>query len=648
MELLTQFDSTFLKHFFNNSSTCVIVTNSLTGEPIELVSPNINHLLAYTPEELENKKVLFDDLIHDDDIANYLVESQHGSFQTINKKSSQKGAQDFGHSEYRLLHADGHYVWVKDTVQLVVQDGKVKQLVHILTDMSHEMYLKENILTQKERILSILHVAGLGLWEWYTNEDYMTCDENWSHLIGFVDAVPNMKLSRLLALVHPDELTSFRQMLEDLKTNNQKTAQVTARVRHLSGGWRYHLCNASIREDDDGNRIVTVAHNDITEQKENELGAIAALSTRNQFFARVSHEIRTPLHGILGMLSLVKKDIVNEQASEKIEKIVANSEQLLYLLNDILDLAKLNEAKLKISLELTSITEVIRQVERLFSFKANEKSIALKTTLPSLRNDMVMTDKVRITQVLSNLVSNAIKYTHRGSVHIFTKMDNEKLILCVEDTGIGIKNTAEIFDAYQQEDAGQAQGNNSTGLGLDIVRKLCDLLGVDINLLSGRSGTLFELSLGKPMPNSIVVSQNVKADQNTNIDLNKLMVLVVDDSDINREIVIEMLAGYGANCLQASDGYEAVKMSNNDNKFDIILMDKHMPNMNGLDATHQIRQNTSLERQPIIIGLTADAFDSDSEVWVENGLDELITKPFDIELLIRTIKRCLNRSRIQS
>ncbi|MDT0593480.1 PAS domain-containing hybrid sensor histidine kinase/response regulator [Glaciecola petra] len=633
---ITKFDEAFLTFFFENATTMVFVTANVTGEPIDLVSPNTVRILGYESEQLIETKVLYGDLIHDDDKANYLVESQQGHYTGA--------SEQFVHSEYRLLHANKQYIWVKDTVQLVKRDGKIYQLIHNLTDISHEVLKTQEIQAQKDRLVSLLHTSGFGLWEWDTDKDFMICDTNWSHLLGFVDPVINLKISRLMALIHPDELTAFRSLLESLKANERTKGQITIRMRHLSGNWRYHLCNATLRQSQNkDNFLVTMSHNDITDQKENELAAIAALSTRNQFFARVSHEIRTPLHGMLGMLSQVKKDVVTEEVASKIDKIISISEQLLYLLNDILDLAKLNEAKLQVSLELTSITEVMKQAERLFSFKAKEKSIELRSSFPSLRSDMVMTDKVRITQVLSNLVSNAIKYTHSGQVHVFTKMDQENILLCVEDTGIGIKNTADIFDPYKQEDAGHAQGNNSTGLGLDIVRKLCDLLGVELRLFSSGAGTLFELVLGKPMPNSLAVSQSQSIESSDDIDFKDLSVLVVDDSDINREIVIEMLAGHGITCSEALDGYQAVKMTNNDNVFDVVLMDKHMPNMNGLDATYQIRENMSLKKQPVIIGLTADTFDSDNDTWFENGLNELVTKPFNLSILIKTIKRCLNK-----
>ena len=156
MQKVKQFDEHFLARYFENSSSFVIVTSNQTGEPIEMVSPNINKVLGFESESLLNSPTLFDDLVHDDDIANYLVESQHGTFVI--------DSDEYVHSEYRLRQANDDYIWVKDTVQLIKVDGKVKQLIHILTDISDEVYLKESIHAQKDRLVSILHIAGFGLW----------------------------------------------------------------------------------------------------------------------------------------------------------------------------------------------------------------------------------------------------------------------------------------------------------------------------------------------------------------------------------------------------------------------------------------------------------------------------------------------------
>ena len=254
---------------------------------------------------------------------------------------------------------------------------------------------------------------------------------------------------------------------------------------------------------------------------------------------------------------------------------------------------------------------------------------------------MVLTDKVRLTQILTNLVSNGIKYTHKGQVTLYTTIQNEVLVLCIQDTGIGIKDPKSIFDAYKQEQGGQEEGSTSTGLGLEIVKKLCDLLGIQIRLSSNNTGTLFELVLTKPMPNSLAAAQISKSPSKSNIRLDNTKVLIVDDSDLNREIVADMLHSVGAETTNVSDGYAAVKEMSQNSIYDVVLMDKHMPKMNGIDATREIRKIKHLKKDPVIVALTADAFDIDNEVWFDAGIDDLITKPFDTDILIKTISRLM-------
>lgn len=633
---MKQISSEIFLRAFKHSNTFFIESSNLTGEPILSVSDNINTLLGYASSELCNEQTLFDDLIFDDDAAHYLLESQQGLLD--------EACEEIVHTAYRLVHKDGFTVWVKDAAQVIRENGRATSVIHLLSDVSSDMQVREKLEAEKEHLVGVLHNAGFGLWEWDTSDDNIYCDNGWSSLLGFPSPVKSLRISRFYALIHPDELASFKTELNDFINAKQAKFHKVVRVRHLSGKWRHHALHASLSINSlKQNLVLNMSHSDITEQRESELAALAALSTRNQFFARVSHEIRTPLHAILGMLAIMKQELSPQSSSDKIDKIIANSEHLSFLLNDILDLAKLNEAKLRISIEMVSVTEVFTQVVRLFIFKAQEKELSLYATLPDLQHDMVMTDKVRLTQVLCNLVSNAIKYTHSGSVHVYTKMQDSRLVLCVEDTGIGIKNTVDIFDAYKQEESGHALGSLSTGLGLEIVKKLSDLLGIDLNLVSSTSGSLFSLTLGKPMPNN-TVSKTVKYEEtSTTASLEGIRVLIVDDSDINREIVLSLLEGAGAACIEAIDGYEAVKEVEKDKGIDVVLMDKHMPNMNGIEATEQIRKHTNPDSQPIIIAVTADAFDIDSELWFDVGVDEIVTKPFDMDILLKTIKRCLRK-----
>lgn len=624
----------FFERIFRNSNTVIIETLTSAGEPIVSTTSNVEVLLGVTADELVNKACLFDDLIHQDDIAQYLLESQQGAL------SSE--CDEIVHQPFRFLHQEGYEVWVKDAAQVIRFNGNVEKIVHIITDVTREKQETQELAEQKHRLLNVLQSAGFGLWEWNTRYDSLECDKNWSSLIGFANPIERMKISRLFALVHPDDLTVFKQSIYDLGSGQSNSFNMVVRIRHMSGKMRYHACSGnSLPIGYSSDFLVSVSHYDLTEQKENELSAIASLTARNQFFARVSHEIRTPLHGILGMLGLLKQDKLSDSSIEKVDKVIYSSEQLLFLLNDILDLAKLNEAKLKVSIEPCSLSQIMNQVSRLFIQKAQEKSLSFVNEVPEPHFDLIMTDKVRLTQVLSNLVSNAIKFTHMGSVKISAQLKNTNIVLSVKDSGVGIKNTNDIFEAYQQETNFHSKFNEGTGLGLEIVKRLCDLLDIDISLTSSELGTMFHLNLGKPIDND-QTKIGLNLEINTpDISLQQVSVLIVDDSEINREILKESLQSHGVSCEEAADGYQAIKKVDEMNSFDVILMDKHMPNMDGIEATKRIRDNTKLASQPVIIALTADAFDVDSEKWFELGVDEIITKPFEIDDLLMSINNCM-------
>lgn len=620
---------------FNNSNVFIIETSAKAADTIVSITPNVATVIGYDSEQLINKATTFSDLIHEDDVAQFLVSNQHGLLGDV--------YDEVVHDPYRLITSEGKIIWVKDAAQYIRVNRKTERVVHVLSDITQEVLANEAVMVQKQRLLNVLQSAGFGLWEWNSDDDFLVCDKNWSHLMGFLQEINRLKLNRFIAMLHPSDISPFRQALDTLASGKESKLQIEIRIRHLSGKWRYHSCTGVSTPLDYGQGfLVSMSHSDITSQKENELSAIAALSTRNQFFARVSHEIRTPLHGILGMLELLKQDDLTPRTIEKVNKVFLSSEHLMFLLNDILDLAKLNEAKLSVSLMPTSIKDAVTQVERLFASQAKEKNIELKIDVSEHANDVIVTDQVRLTQILSNLVSNAIKFTHIGEVKVSTLVVEDDLMLVVSDTGVGIKNKSDVFEAYLQEQSSLSDTQVGTGLGLEIVKKLCELLDIEISLESTITGTTFTLNLGKPVDSELDNKANTTQKSIEHIDLNALQVLIVDDSSLNREIVKEVLENKGALCAEAEDGYQSVKMVRTQKSFDVILMDKHMPNMDGFEATEQIRQEKDLMHQPIIIALTADTFDTDTEKWFALGVNDIMTKPFEMDALVKTIDRCIN------
>lgn len=630
---------------FNES--VIYLHQSLDPEPHEItVSANVENILGYKKELFESEAVHYDALINPEHVEQYWYEEE--SFvQQVRTTLAHQTPQSLTHQDYQILKADGSFIWMREHKQYKVDEkGQVIAILSVITEQVEKYSMLEQLDASNKRLELAMKTSGIGIWEWDLNSNKVSCDAAWSSMMGFLKPIPEMNVSRIYAMVHVDDVHRLKNALDDYINGSAKQFHELVRMRNLNGSLRYILNRGAIyKYNSDGEATHFIgSHTDITEQKETELAALAALGARNHFFARVSHEIRTPMHGILGILGLLKNKITDDESHQQLLKVEESSEQLLFLLNDILDLAKLNETKLTVTPELTSISEVIIQVERLFKDRANQKNLFYSSEIPDKNHDFLMIDKVRLMQIISNLVSNAIKYTDSGFVKVCCQYVQGELRVEVSDSGIGIKDVEKIFEAYIQEEGAMNHGSSSTGLGLEIVKKLCDLMDLSIQVSSDNSGTRFVLVLGRPVSRQNVSKQMPSGNApKISSNLAGLHILVVDDSEINREIACEMLESAGATTQQASDGYEAVRFVGSQAKFDVILMDKHMPNMNGIEATSSIMDLYDTQTPPIIIALTADAFEADNEEWFQLGLSDLITKPFDIDMLLKTINKAIDK-----
>lgn len=641
-------EASILSLLSSNESVMYLHRSLDPGQHEITISANVETILGYKKELFESEAMHYDALIHHEQVEQYRDEEEAFAQEQSGALAHQiPRSNAFSHNDYQILTADGSFLWVKEHKQYELdEEGQRIGVLSVITEQAEKYHMLEQLEASNKRLELAIKASGIGIWEWDLRSDKVKCDASWSSMMGFLVPIPEMNVSRIFAMVHVDDVHRLKNAINTYIDGRATQFHEVVRMRNLNGSLRYMLNRGVIlKHNADGEPTHFIgSHTDITEQKETELAALAALGSRNHFFARVSHEIRTPMHGILGILGLLKNKITDNESHQQLLKVEESSEQLLFLLNDILDLAKLNETKLTVSPELTSISEVVFQVERLFKDKANQKKLTYQSEVPGKEHDFLMIDKVRLTQVISNLVSNAIKYTHSGFVNVSCKYVADELHLEVADSGIGINDVGTIFEAYTQEDGAKNHGSNSTGLGLEIVKKLCDLMGLSILVHSDGSGTRFSLTLGRPVPPKNVKKQLPSKAVNVPTNLNGKRILVVDDSEINCEIASEMLKSAGAITERAGDGYDAVKLISSQTDFDIILMDKHMPNMNGIEATKSIFDlYDGDETPPIIIALTADAFDVDNEEWFKVGLTDLITKPFDMDMLLKTVSRAMKK-----
>ena len=377
---------------------------------------------------------------------------------------------------------------------------------------------------------------------------------------------------------------------------------------------------------------------DVAEKK-----ASVAAQTKENFLANMSHEIRTPLSGILGFTNLLQKRPLDTTSAEFVSSIQRSGENLMAIINDILDLSKIEAGMMRITPGIFSINGLVNSVETFFAERAKEKGLTIASKVETSIPDTLTGDATRLTQILVNLLGNAIKFTDQGSINIeiYNKQQAENEVLVgfkVTDTGIGIdkQKLNEVFERFNQGEDSITRNYGGTGLGLSIVKSLILLQNGDIEVSSEQGkGTTFHFyipyGIAKEQLNTIpaVDTDYFKDKSNT-----PLRVLVVDDNAINQSLMKHLLLQWNIDFETASNGLEAVEYLRN-NDCDLVLMDIQMPQMDGYAATQQIREELKLNIP--IIAMTAHALAGERERCLSRGINEYISKPIKEEELFKLI-----------
>jgi signal transduction histidine kinase/ActR/RegA family two-component response regulator len=369
--------------------------------------------------------------------------------------------------------------------------------------------------------------------------------------------------------------------------------------------------------------------------------AESASRAKSAFLANMSHELRTPFQGLLGMLELLDQGALD--SAQRRQLVVARdaASHLLAVLDDVLDISRLEAGTLTLQSEPVAPRDLLADVRALMAPAADRKHLSFETRCDASVPARMRLDGLRVRQVLFNLLSNAIKFTERGGVLIEAAVRDGELVIAVADTGIGMDEAtrALLFQRFSQGDDSTSRRYGGTGLGLEISRSLARMMGGDITVQSAPgAGSRFELRL--PVADA-VAAEPVRAAEpgvpaRALAATQRLRLLVAEDNEVNREVLAAMIDGLGQEAHFAQDGREALDAAASQD-FDLVLMDLHMPGMDGIEAARAIRALEGGRSRVPIAALTADAFDDTRERCMAAGMDAFLPKPVSVEALARLI-----------
>jgi PAS domain S-box-containing protein len=518
------------------------------------------------------------------------------------------------------------------------------------------------VLLEKERFFqSFYGLTSVGIGQVDTNTNkFVTVNNRLCSLTGY--SSEELLQKSFQDITHPEDRTMDQKKYRELLRGEADNLISEKRYVRKDGSTIWVRVNANLIFDEKGRPLRTVGIvQDISEQKKTEndllqakLEAENANLAKNQFIANVSHEIRTPLGSILGFTELMcDKAQTDVERSECIQSIIKCGKYLLYLVDDILDLSKIEAQTINIMKTNVRIRSFLEEEIKILAAQAEKKGLQFSFEVENEIPEKIYTDRLRLKQIISNVIGNAIKFTQQGVVAVKIR-GNEKngkkfLEIFVKDTGIGLSKSQseKLFAPFSQGDTSITRKFGGSGLGLFLSRRLANMLGGDIYIESSTPeyGSVFVIciEIEEEMKNDLSRSQSEKRDEEagfgdmslTETELQGFKVLVVDDVIENRTIMDYFLRKSGAQVMSAKDGVSGVELAQQ-NDYDVIIMDIQMPNMNGLDAATELRRRGY--NKPII-ALTAQAMIGEKEKCLKAGFNDYLTKPVPRKKLVQIVAR---------
>lgn len=525
-------------------------------------------------------------------------------------------------------------------------------------DVTETRQAQKSILESEEKYRGIIENMELGLLEVDTNHTILRPYKHFCDMLGYT--AEELIGQNALDLFAAEEARNIFLKHDKLREEG-KTSVYEVQLRRKDGSTIWALISGAPIRDSNGKVIGSIGvHYDLTSRKklEHELAdakriADQARLAERQFLANMSHEIRTPMNSVIGMTHLLYETNPTPPQKEYLDSLRFSADSLLGIIDNVLDLSKIEAGELGLEEKPFDLEQLLRSLRRTYQFKVKDKPISVVLDFdPGIQN-LVIGDPTRLNQILSNLLSNASKFTERGTISLAARRHLQPgafylIEFKVQDTGIGIpkEKTKEIFQNFKQADIKVSRKYGGTGLGLAIVKQLVELQGGQIEVESKlHKGSTFVFTL--PLKNSGIKVNSKKENpvssyQSNRSYLKNLDILVAEDNLMNQRLITKVLETWGCRFEIAHNGSEAVQRSQA-KKYDLILMDVNMPEMDGVEAARVIRTNLQNPNQSTpIIALTAAALLEEKKRALEAGMNDFLTRPFSPNMLENSVARVLD------
>jgi PAS domain S-box-containing protein len=626
---------------FAHSSIGLALTD-LNGR-FQEVNPSFEKLSGWNSEELKSLDIL--GITHPDDVERKkldlakLISGEVSAFQI----------------EKRYLKKDGSTVWVRNSVSLNRdQFDRPTNIILVSEDISVKRKFEMDLKESESRFRTLADAMPQIVWTARNDGVLDYSNKRASEYLGGQE--PHLWLDS----VHPDDAARVLPIwMHSVHTG--EPYEVEFRIKRQSdSAYRWHLVRAmpayaSNHEIERwyGTCTDISESRELSSQKDNALkSAELANNAKSAFLANMSHEIRTPLGAIMGFVELLKDESLTRQDThDYLGVIERNSTQLLRIIDDILDLSKVEAGKMLIEHIDFSLLEVLADFSSLMGFRARENGIDFKVTAQTEIPDPVNSDPTRIRQILNNVVGNAIKFTQKGKVELFVLFEDNYLTFRVVDTGRGItkEQAAELFQPFSQADVSTTRKFGGTGLGLVLTKKLCEALGGDFWLEHSELGVgstfVARFQVSVPLDSKMIrgsrfgfTTEPARSALARKQQLAGMKILVVEDSPDNQMLLRVLITRSGGEVVLASDGFEGVEKAISA-EFDVVIMDVQMPRMDGYEAVKELRSRGFSKP---IIALTAHAMKEEKEKCLEAGYSEFLSKPIDQTALVELVRTFRN------